>query len=99
MDRENIDPLVQQVTIMNGIITILRELVDFSSSESDEAEYAMHVAEYRLYNIGYINQTSINVLQLYFYELCSHFNRSNVYNTYMYSLKIIPKQIIVRVAH
>lgn len=49
MDRENIDPLVQQVTIINGIITILRELVDFSSSESDddEAEYAMHVAERR----------------------------------------------------
>lgn len=49
MDRENIDPLVQQVTIKNGIITILRELVDFSSSESDddETEYAMHVAERR----------------------------------------------------
>lgn len=49
MDRENIDLLVQQVTIINGIITILRELVDFSSSESDddEAEYAMHVAKRR----------------------------------------------------
>lgn len=45
MDGENIDPLVQQATIKNGTVAILRELLVFSSSESDdEAEHAMHLA-------------------------------------------------------
>lgn len=55
MNRENIDP-VQQIPIQNGIVAILQELVDFSSSSESDNEVEHNVCDRKKTKIAKIGK-------------------------------------------